>query len=270
MSRFIRCAIMLVVVAFQPQFMEATPVDIDGDGIVGPQEAIDLSRHWKGPTLPLGEVQPWQSNGTSIFYNAGSVGIGTATPEGPFDVRSANNSYFRLDSTNGDIHFNGGDDGVFGFYNDSGPNGRTEIIAQGIPRLVVDNFGFVGIGTTAPIAQLEVRGNIRLGNSGQYLAPAGEENLRIIRGVVSAAGNIIVGTGFTVAHPEEGYYTITFTTPFSGPPTITATVQKEQFLFAVTDGVLSTHANLQLVVPTTGIAARAGDAPFHFIAIGPR
>lgn len=66
--------------------LHATPVDVDGDGIVGPHEAIDLSSHWKGPALPGDGTQPWQTNGTTIFYNAGSVGIGSATPGTKFQV----------------------------------------------------------------------------------------------------------------------------------------------------------------------------------------
>ncbi|MCA9441190.1 MAG: tail fiber domain-containing protein [Candidatus Omnitrophica bacterium] len=65
---------------------EATPVDVDGDGIVGPQEAIDLAENWKGPAATQGGIQPWQIDGTTIYYNSGNVGIGTSTPNQPLDV----------------------------------------------------------------------------------------------------------------------------------------------------------------------------------------
>jgi hypothetical protein len=70
------------VLAVLPLLAQATPVDVNGDGKVGPQEVIDLSQSWKGPALP----QTWQVNGTNIFYNAGSVGIGTSAPDVKFEV----------------------------------------------------------------------------------------------------------------------------------------------------------------------------------------
>jgi hypothetical protein len=60
--------------------IQATPVDVDGDGLVGPQEVIDLSQSWRGPALTIGGEQIWQLNGTSVFYKNGKVGIGTNTP----------------------------------------------------------------------------------------------------------------------------------------------------------------------------------------------
>ena len=64
---------------------------------------------------------------------------------------------------------------------------------------------------------------LTLGSSGQYYAPGGQENLRIIRGVFSATGSIIVGAGFSVTHTSTGVYTITFTTSFPSAPAATAT-----------------------------------------------
>jgi len=43
-----------------------------------------------------------------------------------------------------------------------------------------------------------------------------------ITGKVSGAGAIISGTGFTVAHPATGQYTITFTVAFSVAPIVLA------------------------------------------------
>lgn len=77
------CRIQPILFAFfliaQSCLIQAMPVDVDGDGKVGPLELIDLSLNWKGPALPTG-VQPWQFNGSDIYYSAGKVGIGSATP----------------------------------------------------------------------------------------------------------------------------------------------------------------------------------------------
>lgn len=147
---------------------------------------------------------------------------------------------------------------------------------SGTTRMYIDDgTGNVGIGTPQPpIAKLEVRGDIRLGPVGQYRAPAGEENLRIIRGVVSQTGSIIVGSGFTVSHPAIGQFTITFSTAFAGPPAVTATADNggviTQYAIVSTAGVTSSWANFRVFGGDVTAGPVAGSLPFHFIAIGPR
>jgi hypothetical protein len=81
---FMRISVIVLVVIFavSPLPLQAAPVDVDGDGKVGPQEVFDLLLGWKAAAIP----PTWQVNGTRIFYNAGSVGIGTATPDTKFQV----------------------------------------------------------------------------------------------------------------------------------------------------------------------------------------
>lgn len=105
-------------------------------------------------------LKPWGKNGNSTFYTDGNVGIGTTNPNGRFDVRSGNSSYWQIDSTNGDLHTNGGSDGVAGIYNDSNSTiARTELIVGGQPRLVANKFGAVGVGTTDPLRRFTVLDN---------------------------------------------------------------------------------------------------------------
>ena len=137
-----------------------------------------------------------------------------------------------------------------------------------VNRLTVQTTGNVGVGTDGPTDKLDVRGNIKLGGSGQYYASAGEENLRIIRGVVTAAGGIIVGSGFAANHDgPTGFYHINFNTAFSGPPavTITADGNSGTFAWGMTDGVLANQFEVMIRSPDGFV-----DAPFHFIAVGPR
>ena len=148
-------------------------------------------------------------------------------------------------------------------------NGGWNLAQTGIAdgRLFVSSGGNVGVGTDIPGAKLEVRGDIRLGGAGQLRAPGGEENLRIIRGVVNGAGGILVGSGFTATHGAagSGQYTVTFNTAFSGAPTVTATADLDGRVIS-TVGVTSGSANFQVRVIPSGVT----DAAFHFIAIGPR
>jgi hypothetical protein len=124
-----------------------------------------------------------------------------------------------------------------------------------------------------------VRGDIRLGPSGQLRAVGGEENLRIIRGSVSSFGTIMEGAGFTVSLISEGDYLITFTAPFSAAPTVTATVD-DQFdsLFLshyLVAGVFSPNANSVRIrtrheSASSTFPTGVNSNKFHFIAIGPR
>jgi hypothetical protein len=137
-------------------------------------------------------------------------------------------------------------------------------------KMRIRGNGNVGIGTNAPQASLDVRGNVKLGSSGQLFATGGEENLKIIRGAVDEAGNIDAGSGFTVSHPFDGLYNITFTTPFSGIPSVTGAGRnadgKTTFYVQITD-VTSAYFQFSLVHNADFAFV---NAPFHFIAIGPR
>ncbi|HXF47802.1 MAG TPA: hypothetical protein VNL73_00035 [Verrucomicrobiae bacterium] len=128
--------------------------------------------------------------------------------------------------------------------------------------------GNVGIGTTTPSELLDVRGNVKIGNAGQWFAAGGDENLRIIRGSVSDSGTIDAGSGFTVFRPNPGIYVISFTTPFSGVPT--PVVSKS--LAVGGPGTIATHSATatSFIVETRNDSQAFNDAPFYFIVAGPR
>ncbi|MCI0406341.1 MAG: hypothetical protein L0209_09810 [candidate division Zixibacteria bacterium] len=128
--------------------------------------------------------------------------------------------------------------------------------------------GNIGIGTNTPLELLDVRGNIKMGNAGQWFAAGGDENLRIVRGSVSDSGTIDAGSGFTVSRPNPGIYVISFTTPFSGIPT--PVVSKSSAVGGI--GTITTHsANASsFVVETRNDSQAFSDAPFYFIVAGPR
>jgi hypothetical protein len=104
------------------------------------------------------------------------------------------------------------------------PTGPFEVwVTGGQIGLQVTDSGNIGIGTATPAAKLEVRGSIKLGPTGQYFAPAGEENLQIVRGVFNGSGGITSGSGLTVTRTDVGRYTVTHNTPFVQLPAVTAT-----------------------------------------------
>ncbi len=260
-----------------------------------------------GNNLTLSVINPWQASGTNTFYNSGNVGIGTTTPNkrlsvaGDMEVgiNSSDYRHLRIGGGNSDgflygsfAHFGDGIHIGYNYFADAAgvnriirSDGGASRVSMGygflalatapafggepVNRLVVGTTGNVGVGTVAPLAKLDVRGDIRLGPSGQYRATSGEENLRIIRGNVDADGNITQGSGFTVIRSGEGNYLINFNTPFAGIPTVTATGDRSligrQSPVLMTDGITASWVRLQF-----NQYDNWQDRPFHFIAIGPR
>lgn len=138
-------------------------------------------------------------------------------------------------------------------------------------RFTVKNSGSTGIGTDNPQSKLDVRGNIKLGGSGELFAPGGVENLRIIAGRIDNNGNIDQGSGFNPAvHFQTGIYTVTFAQAFAAPPVVVAS------LYGHDDNVASVHSVSEngfivhiydvLGAGSTGLQ----DAAFTFIAMGAR
>lgn len=117
-------------------------------------------------------------------------------------------------------------------------------------------------------------GEVLLGPSAQLRATAGEENLRIIRGEVGGNGVVVTGSGFSAVHgPITGVYTITFTTPFAGRPTVTATADPLDGSYAV---MFVDTFNAGVTTSSVRLLARSMDTlnyvrtRFHFVAVGPR
>lgn len=210
-----------------------------------------------------------------VVGNSGNIGIGATTPQHPLHI--ANDTPVMILQDTGVASTQSG---YLGFWNNAStetgwvgygtPGGANFSIFNGRVggHVVLLPAGNVGIGTDVPLAKLDVRGDIRLGSSGQFRATSGEENLRIVRGTVTQTGTIIQGTGFTVTNPATGRYTITFNTPFAATPTVTANSElTANRSYIQTDGVTSAAATL--VIFSTNVNSVLNDA-FHFIAIGPR
>lgn len=255
-----------------------------------------------------GSGGPWTVSGNNVFNtNTGNVGIRTSTPSVPLHVASDLDAVMVLQDTGPDST----QSGYVGFWNSSGAEtawmgfgtpgstqfsmlngrpggdvaiysgagGRVRLISGGSERMTVTSGGSVGIGTAAPAARLEVRGSIKLGNSGEYFAPASEENLRIIRGVVNthpfdgcaATPTILYGSGFSVVREDCGLYRITFDTPFGGPPSVTATgIYSVGGCGPIVTANQFSSGGVSIQVSCSSSSVGTAVWPFSFIAIGPR
>lgn len=229
---------------------------------------------------------PWQLSNGTISYSAGRVGVGTNAPGSLFHV----NGEMRWGGTA--THVYSGIDGS-GFYiehkasttspsrariqtsRNGDQNNYAQFNVDAINGSSLSTFGTgngnFGIGTVAPTQRLDVRGSIKLGNSGEYFAPGASENLRIVRGYVNSGGTVIEGAGFTAVRTGTGRYTVTFSTAFpaNDPPSVTltgvGTINTTSFASLYNPVTTTT-----IFVRTTNPAGTETDSGFHFIAAGPR
>ncbi len=142
---------------------------------------------WSDPGVAAGNI--WSKNGTSTFYNAGNVGIGTTSPETKLAVFSGGYGIEQTDGTRRLSTYLSATGGWLGtrtahplhFFVDSGQSSMT-----------VAADGSVGIGTTTPTpgVKLEVAGTTLLrpaNGTVQFGAPNGELGLSIIPNIGNRA-----------------------------------------------------------------------------------
>jgi hypothetical protein len=211
------------------------------------------------------------SPASAVFVDdSGNVGIGTTTPAARLDVRGGPILVENLGDQADLLWLASERSWVFRQENTGAETAlKLESIGGGGNKhFIVQTTGFMGVGTTSPLAKLDVHGDIRLGPIGEYQATAGVENLRLLRGEVDGNGSRVAGSGFTSRRDMEGQYTLTFDTPFLSRPTF----------ISVVNGALEAHfidvLNLttsQVTLRTLFVDPRQGhDVAWSFYVIGPR
>jgi hypothetical protein len=212
---------------------------------------------------------PWQKSNTNLTYLDGNVGIGSPNPHTKLELQSGFGTevlrfgYDDFHHHNIETGFHGGQPPLnyLGFNVTHSTNDIRRV-------LTLQGDGFVGIGTSTPLQRLHVFGNIGLGTNGEYLAAGGQENLRLLRGGVSAQGAILQGSGYTVFRVSPGVYQISFTPAFGNIPTVTATAFNHGLENRIC-GIVQQGVSLVTIIVHNASATEV-DWGFNFIAIGPR
>lgn len=210
---------------------------------------------------------PWVTNGSSLSYMNGNVGIGRPNPMAKLEVQSGfGTEALRLAYSDSDYHtirtgFHGAQAPLnyLGFELEHGSNDTRRV-------MTLRGDGNVGIGTTDPVVKLDVLGDIYIGAGPRYSVPGAEENLKMVRGTINSNGTPMTGCCYSVSHPLTGSYDITFTTPFTATPSVTATTRD---IFTVASTVALGSSSVRVNVYRND-ASGGANATFDFIAIGPR
>ncbi len=216
--------------------------------------AKNATTGFPGPTGPIG---PAGTNGTNGIN-------GTNGTNGATGATGANGT----NGTNGVPGATGPSGGPIGPTGNTGTIGATGPTGNTGSAGSIGNTGLTGAsGATGPTGSSYTAGTgITIDGSNVISA-----NQRIIYGAVSSGGAILYGSGFTVVNQSTGINIITFTTPFTIPPIVIATIRTENYN-PQNDIVFTSAPTASFVVVHTGWHSgstfQVGSSDFSFIAIG--
>lgn len=246
--------------------------DATGLIVLSPRQAVTaapMATHAKAAyALDAADGSP----ANAVFVdNAGNVGIGTTTPTHSVTIANPAPTIALQDTGPTQVGYVSYRDSAntetawVGYGSEGDPDFSIVNVRAG-GDIVLNPFnGNVGIGTATPAVRLEVRGDIKLGASGQYFASSGEENLRTVRGTANGNGTVAFGSGWTVARTAAGSYTVFFNTPFGDRPSVVVSSSLSTRTAAV-----GTPVQGNVAVRLFNSAGVLTDDTFYFIATGPR
>ncbi len=232
------------------------------------------------PSLLASKITSGTLAGSLTITSGGKVGIGTTNPGAKLEVMGSGSTIVDL-LVNGRIRSNNNDGGLWvsddRFVGGLSTN-KIGIYNNGAWRLTVLNDGKVGIGTNSPGQKLQVSGNVKVSGKlyvkNDLSVPGGEEDLRMLRGIINTSGSVRDGEGFTSNRPSTGIYDITFTPKFSDNPAASVTQIFEGLNKAggnTLDNTTIVYIDENYMRVKTGMSTGAvSSRRFTFIVIGPR
>lgn len=266
--------------------------DVDGANLVMDDNEIMARSNGAASTLHLqaegGSLHIHTHQDTAeqvIVTNAGSVGIGTTSPQASLHIGTGNDAslsdssgYLVLGDVNGtnlvadNNEIIARSNGAVSTLHLQAHGGALQVHTHlsASQQVIVTGTGDVGIGTTNPTEQLDVRGNVKLGAAGDYFAVGAIQNLRIVSGQISSAGGVISGTGFTASRSSEGIYQINFSQAFNATPVVVATAVAAEDDDNVTTLRNLTSSGVQIRIKSVGGENELQDTAFTFVALGLR
>ena len=224
-----------------------------------------------------------------VQWGSGNVGIGSTNPANRLEVKNAfvgdglnlwgSAPAFYLSDVNKIQQGGWGYAANAGNYSSDAAAGDVVFRANsgrlllqngsGVSGLAINNNS-VGIGTPAPAAKLDVRGDVKMtGGSGgnTVYASGGMEDLRIVRGTVRSDGSIFNGAGFTVTRNGTGSFTLNFNPTFGDVPAVTVTPAPNAGLPCTATW---NNGNYNNILIETWSGSTHADLWFMFQAIGAR
>ncbi|MBS3097399.1 hypothetical protein J4209_01240 [Candidatus Woesearchaeota archaeon] len=183
-----------------------------GIGTTSPAEKLDVAGNIKGTGLcigtdcrtswPSGGSSQWSTTGSSIYYNNGNVGIGTAEPVHPLHIYTSNANPIVVEQSvaNQNMLIQFKEVGTWKWGIGFRPNNKFVIWGQTAGDVVnIDGNGYFGIGTSSPGAKLDV-----IANSGvvaaKFKGGGGTDTLYVQNSdntaalVVRSNGNVGIGS----------------------------------------------------------------------------
>ena len=202
-----------------------TDNNLDGIGFFNSNNAVDarIAGVHKSQSSRHGELAFLVHNGSALtervrFAYDGNVGIGTSSPQAPLHVSHATAPNFRLSRTGtGQIYQFGIDSSGRFLIQEAASEGGTRN-----SRFVIDDSGEVGIGSTAPDANLQIMNNdgssyrFGYGGSSDVYLDADNVYIRTDNGGANTATFTTTGLGIGTTSPSRPLEVTGSATNFSG------------------------------------------------------